>query len=159
MYIKKKDERIPNIRKRSNIALNVSLVNMLWKKSVEVYIFCDFYIRIGKKGICFNQGKIINLYSFDSSVQSYALRTKAKSIWYMIYIIIWYLSYVRYSGSYRSLCQVWFPHISKITKNISFKNQIVRYTFSLEPPPPQKIERIIVRCTHITMYLDPIFGI
>lgn len=49
MYIKKKDERIPNIRKRSNIALNVSLVNMLWKKSVEVYIFCDFYIRIGKK--------------------------------------------------------------------------------------------------------------
>lgn len=53
---------------------------MLWKKSVEVYIVCDFYIRIGKKGICFNQGKIITLYSFDSSVQSYALRTKTKSI-------------------------------------------------------------------------------
>lgn len=53
---------------------------MLWKKSVEVYIVCDFYIRIGKKQIGFNQGKIIKLYFFDSSVQSSALRTKTKSI-------------------------------------------------------------------------------
>lgn len=53
---------------------------MLWKKSVEVYIVCDFYIRIGKKQIGFNQGKIIKLYFLDSSVQSSALRTKTKSI-------------------------------------------------------------------------------
>lgn len=73
-----KDKRVSQNSKKE-IQYRVSSCKHALVKIHKIIYFCDdFYIRIRKKHLFFNQEKIMKPYSFDSFDQSSALRTKTK---------------------------------------------------------------------------------